>query len=84
MMVVMVMGLSSHIHNGRRHRQYRGVFVFNELTDILRQDVNKQKQKNCKKEFHFYLHSDTGNETHAEAKVFDSVSIIRFFDTPVV
>ena len=35
MIMMMVVRLSSHIHNGCRHRQHRGILILNELTDAL-------------------------------------------------
>ena len=35
MIMMMVVGLSSHIHDSRRRRQHRGILILNELRDAL-------------------------------------------------
>ena len=39
---VMVVGLSSHIHDGGRDRQHRGVLIFDKLRDPLADDNEEQ------------------------------------------
>ena len=43
---VMMVGLSSHIYDRCGYRQHRRIFILNELTDILRDDIEEHYEPN--------------------------------------
>ena len=51
MIMVMMVGLSSHIHNGCAHRQHRRILILNKLTDAL----DDKKEEQSKPEYQKYL-----------------------------
>lgn len=61
---VMVMRLSSHIYDHSRHRKNRGILILDKLTDILRNDEEKQDEPNNYKYFHFYLPKRAQRTSH--------------------
>ena len=64
---VMVVGLSSHIHNGGRDRQNGRVLVFNELGDPLADDIEEQDKPDDDEQLHIFLLSMAGRSlTHRQ------------------
>ena len=50
---MVMVGLSSHINDGRRPCQHRRILILNELTDVLRDDIEEHYEPNDQE----YLHS---------------------------
>ena len=50
---MMVVCLSSLVNDCSRYSQHRGVLVFNELTDVFRNDKEKENKPNDNEYLHF-------------------------------
>ena len=53
--MVMMVGLSSHIHNCCAHRQHRRILILNELADTLYDKKEEQRKPEYQKYLHFLI-----------------------------
>ena len=72
MIMMMVVGLSSHINDGRRYRQHRRILILNELSNTLDDEIKKQGKPNNHEDLHFLLsHFCKEGPTKCEAPLCD-------------
>ena len=67
---VMMVGLSSHIHNGGRDRQNGRVLVFNELGDPLADDIEEQDKPDDDEYLHIFPPLNSRKVPHAWSRPF--------------